>query len=179
MKRDPKINWARIAGIIVVTVSALAVAPRFGVAAERLAQPTGKIILTITGNIANTNAEGAANFDLEMLHALGTSTVRTSTSWTDGTQEFEGVLMSDLLAAVGARGDAIEAVALNDYSFGIKIEDFARYPVVLATTLNGHKLRVRDKGPLWLVYPRDQYSELQSELTDRKMVWQLRRFVVK
>lgn len=145
---------------------------------EPLGKPAGKIILTVSGNIKNTNDAAMAHFDLEMLHALGMRTLRTSTSWTDGTQEFSGILMRDLLDAVGAQGSRVEAIALNDYSYGIDMEDFDRYPVLLATSLNGRKLRIRDKGPLWIVYPRDHHMELRTEAVDRKMVWQLRRLVV-
>lgn len=179
LKHAARKRWALIPGVVVVVAAALLGLPREGLSQSPLAEPTGDIILTITGNISNTNAEGAANFDLDMLHALGLKTVRTLTSWTDGTQEFDGVLMRDVLAAVGAEGDAVEAVALNDYSFKIDTEDFEQYPVLLATTLNGQRLRVRDKGPLWIIYPRDDFIELQSQATDLKMVWQLRRLIVK
>ena len=44
--------------------------------------------------------------------------------------------------------------------------------------MNGDRLRVRDKGPLWIVYPRDDYAELRSKDVDYKMVWQLRELIV-
>jgi len=169
----------RILGFVSLLLGGSAISVQDALGSQQLSQPTGKIILTVSGNIEFTNDEGKAHFDLEMLHALGIRTVRTSTSWTDGTQAFEGVLMRDLLATVGAQGERVEAIALNDYSYGIHMEDFERYSVLLATTLNGQRLRVRDKGPLWIVYPRDEHKELRTETTDRKMVWQLRQLVVK
>ena len=36
-----------------------------------IAKPQGKPILTISGNITNTNADGAVEFDRDMLVALG------------------------------------------------------------------------------------------------------------
>ena len=64
-------------------------------------------------------------------------------------------------------------MALNDYEVEIPTQDFYRYPVVLAFEMNGKTLTPRDKGPLWIVYPRDDYSELDGLDTDRKMIWQL------
>ena len=179
MEWGAMIRIVRILGIFSLLLGGSAVTAQDVLGQDPLAKPTGKVILTVSGNIKNTNDEGEAHFDLEMLHTLGVGTLRTSTSWTDGTQEFGGILMRDLLAAVGAQGDRVEAIALNDYSYGISTEDFDRYSVLLATTLNGQRLRVRDKGPLWIVYPRDEHKELRTEATDRKMVWQLRRLIVK
>jgi len=148
-------------------------------AGESLPQPTGQIILTISGDITRTNKGDKAEFDLDMIHALGTRAMSATTSWTDGTQEFSGVLMSDLMAAVGARGKMVEAIALNDYTYTIEIGDFSRYSVILATKLNGRILKIRDKGPLWIVYPLDTFPEEQKEVIERRMVWQLRQLIVR
>lgn len=145
---------------------------------RRLATPDGPVILTVSGNISNANAGQAADFDMEMLEGLGLMTLRTSTPWTDGTQVFRGVLIRDVLAAAGASGKTVRAVALNDYSYTIEISDFHSFPVLIATDLNGDRLRIRDKGPLWIIYPRDDYAELRSNDVDYKMVWQLRELVV-
>lgn len=146
--------------------------------ADSLPRPEGRVILTIAGNIAITNAEGEAQFDFGMLKSLGEQTLRTTTPWTDGRQSFTGVLMQDLLARVGAFGTRVRAVALNDYSYVIALSDFDKYPVLLAYTQNGERLRIRDKGPLWIVYPRDEFAELADKPVEPRMVWQLQRLVV-
>lgn len=147
--------------------------------AEYLPQPEGRVILTVSGNITRTNTGSKADFDLDMLHALGTHALPVTTSWTDGIQEFSGVPMRDLMEAVGATGKTIEAVALNEYSQMIEIEDFFRYPVILATKLNGNTIRVRDKGPLWIVYPLDSFTEKERISIEPRMVWQLRELIVR
>lgn len=144
-----------------------------------LGQPQGKVILTVSGKIDNTNRAGAADFDLAMLEALGTETLSTTTSWTDGTMDFSGVPMRKVMDAVGARGKTVEAVALNDYTYEIEIGDFSQFRVLLATKLNGKTLKVRDKGPLWIVYPLDDFTEQEQVQIERKMVWQLRQLIVK
>jgi hypothetical protein len=110
-----------------------------------------------------------------MLEALGMTKLRTSTAWTAGAAEFEGVLARDLLDAVGAEGATVMATALNDYTVTIPVEELRRYPVMLALKMDGQYLKIKDKGPLWIVYPRDQNEELQDSLIDKRWVWQLAR----
>ena len=67
--------------------------------------------------------------------------------------KFEGVSLDKLMKAVGANGERVVAVALNDYSSEIPIEDFAKYKTILALKRDGEYMPVRDKGPLFVVYP--------------------------
>lgn len=143
-----------------------------------LSLPNGETMLTVAGNIHKTNAGAEARFDLDMLHALGYRTLRTSTPWTDGTHEFGGVLMQDLLDAVGAVGRTVVAETLNNKEYRIDISDFSNYPVLLATSVDGEPLRVRDKGPLWIVYPRDDFSELWRQASERRTMWHITRLSV-
>ncbi len=154
-------------------------ATRPGEADHRIPQPTDRVVLTVSGDIQHMNVPGAAEFDMAMLRGLQLRDMQTTTPWTDGTQNFRGIPMQALMDYVGARGSKVEAIALNDYSQEIAIEDFSRYPVLLVLELNGETLRIRDKGPLWIVYPRDEFPELRSLEVDRRMVWQLRWLVVK
>ena len=126
-----------------------------------LPQPSGPVLLKVTGRIRNANADGAARFDRTMLEALGIRQLATSTAWTEGRTEFEGVLASDLLDAVGAEGSGVLATALNDYSVSIPLDELRRYPVLLALKMNGKYLKIMDKGPIWIVYPRDQNRALR------------------
>jgi len=144
-------------------------------AAGTLPQPSGPVLLEVTGRIGNANADGTVRFDRQMLEALGMTKLRTSTAWTAGVSEFEGVLARDLLDAVAAEGTTVAATALNDYTTSIPIEELRQYPVMLALKMDGQHLKAKDKGPVWIVYPRDQHEELQDSLTDKRWVWQLKR----
>lgn len=147
-------------------------------AADTLQSPQGRVILTVSGAIQKVNGKGRARFDLTMIKALGTVTVRTATPWTQGVSEFEGVRLRDLLSAVGATGDTIHAVALNDYKVAIPVSDFDNHDVILAFKLDGRVLRVRDKGPLWVIYPWDDDPSLKTERYYARSIWQLNRVVV-
>jgi hypothetical protein len=144
-----------------------------------LPRPAGPVILTVSGSIANTNAPGRAEFDRAMLEGLGVETLTTSTSWTDGPQRFEGVRATKLLEAVGAEGSTVRAIALNDYLAEIPVETIEDYPVFLAFRQNGVVLTARDKGPLWMVFPRDDYPELNDPRIDIQWVWQLKAIEVR
>jgi hypothetical protein len=135
--------------------------------------PRGRVILTVTGAIAEANGSRRSEFDLAALERLGLSKLITWTPWTDGEVEFEGVLARRLMEAVGARGTDVAARALNDYEEEIPIEDFERYDVLLAMRMNGQLMRVRDKGPIWIVYPWSDNPELDDFATREKSVWQL------
>ena len=86
--------------------------------------------------------------------------------------------MRDLLALVGARSTTVTASALNDYVIDFAADEFERFDVLVAYEMDGEPLLPSDKGPLWIVYPRDQHAELQDIRYDYRWVWQLRRLDV-
>ncbi|MFN7026598.1 MAG: molybdopterin-dependent oxidoreductase [Pseudorhizobium sp.] len=146
--------------------------------AADLAVPHTDPILSITGSITSTNSPGAALFDREMLEALGTDTIITKTPWFDGETEFSGVRLDELLRLVGAQGKSVTAVALNDYVTTIPISDFAQYKVILALKRDGKYMSVRDKGPLFIIYPFDSDSALQSQTYFGRAAWQVAKLIV-
>jgi hypothetical protein len=147
-------------------------------AAAAIATPTGEVVLAVSGAIEHAGPGGAAQFDLAMLEALGIDRLRTWTPWTDGERLFEGILASRLMEVVGARGERVLARARNDYAIEIPLDDFRRWPVLIATHMEGERLRLRDKGPLWVVYPWTDHPELNDRLTRQKSIWQLLSLVV-
>lgn len=160
-------------GILLFCIPAMAQEP----SSANLPPPVGHVVLDVRGAIANTNVGDAALFDMEMLKALPSARLETTTVVTDGVRRFDGFLMRDLLERVGAQGPTVTATALNDYA--IDIEDFDRFDVLVAYEMDGKPLLPSDKGPLWIVYPRDQYAELQDIRYDYRWVWQLRRLDIK
>lgn len=147
--------------------------------AAPLTPPKGKVILTISGKIKNTNHGDVAEFDREMIEALGMASIKTNTPWYKGVMTFEGVPMTKLLAAVGAYGTDVTALALNDYSTTIPIADFTSYNVIMALKRDGNYMPISDKGPLFIVYPFDSDSELQQQKYYSRAAWQVARLVVK
>lgn len=148
-------------------------------AAQNLPRPTGTVVLSVSGQISNTNAPGRADFDRAMLEALGISSIEATSPWTDGRRKFHGVLARDLMLAVGAQGQLVTATGQDDYSVDIPASDFMRYPVLLALQMDGKYLHIRNQGPVLIVYPRDDYTELATPTLTRKSVGMLREIVVR
>ena len=144
-----------------------------------LETPSGDVILTVSGNIRNTNDVDVAQFDLEMLQAMDSQTFETSSIWFESVHTFTGVSLSVLLDAVGATGKMIDARAINDYTVNISFpEKDQLYPIV-AYFSDGEKMSGRDKGPLWIIYPFDSSSEFQTEVIYSRSIWQLKSITVK
>lgn len=141
--------------------------------ADALPQPSGSVILTISGSVTHTNSDQGAQFDLAMMDALAQRTTRTETPWHEGVQEFTGPRLSDLMAAVGASGSALRLVAINDYAAVMPWEDLQNHAVILATRRNGGQMPVRDKGPLFVIYPFDEVPALRNEVYFSRSVWQV------
>lgn len=143
-----------------------------------LAPPQGKVVLSISGQVSRTNAPSRADFDLDMLAALPQRQLVTHTPWHQGAQTFTGPLLRDVLVQAGASGKLLVAVALNDYRCEIPSDDTMQFDVVLARLQNGEPMRVRDKGPLFIVYPFDSDAKLRSDRYYARAAWQLRSLIV-
>lgn len=139
-------------------------------------EPTGPVVLRVSGDIAPP-AGGRAEvaFDRATLERLGVVRFTTPTSWTEGPTTFDGVLLASVLRAVGAAPDATNLVltALNDYQALVPAVDATRWPVMLAFRENGRELTLRDRGPLWVIYPQHAYPELGRRQYLSRWVWQL------
>lgn len=136
---------------------------------------------TVDGRIDKSNQQGktAYVFSEQALMALPQHTIVTSTSWTPKAT-FTGPRLSDVLKAVGAHGTQIEFRCIDEYTFTIPVSDADRYGVILARTMNGKVLGNDNYGPLWIMYPRDQYpDELKTPLGEAKFAWQIIGLTVK
>ena len=144
--------------------------------AAALDAPSGRPVLTVAGKVTQTNRNGQAVFDTALLDRLPVHQIITQTPWYDGAKTFEGPLLRDVLAAAGADEATVLVVkALNDYSANIPIEDARHYDVILARKLDGRPMAIRDKGPLFLIYPFDRHPELKSDKFYHRSVWQIHR----
>jgi hypothetical protein len=142
-------------------------------AAAPLGEPAGHVILTVDGQIGATNGAGAARFDLAMLDAMPKRATTAETPWFDGARTFEGPLLSEVLEAVGAEGTELRVRAINGYEAVIPLDDVAAWPIILATRIDGKPLSIRDKGPIFVIYPFDLEPDLYNEVYYARSVWQV------
>lgn len=141
------------------------------------------IILKISGAIGscetiNSAGKCTVRFTFEDLRAIGTTVVATVTPYTDGEPVFEGVLLRDLLAHVEAEEAPLQMIALNDYRATIPAQDPNEHDVLLAMKRDGERMPVRDRGPIWVIYPSENDVAMNMLRHDHKMVWQLSEIVV-
>lgn len=147
-----------------LAVSALAFAPAAAAAAST---PSGEVVLIVRSS-GNT-----ATFDMAMLEAMPKTSFVTSSPWTEDDTAFEGVALKDLIAAAGATGTMLTARALNEYASTWPVSEAISGGAIVAYKMNGSYMSVREKGPLWIVYPFDDRPDLKTESNYSRCVWQL------
>ena len=136
--------------------------------------PKGPVVLSVTGALANTNNASGASFDLALLAALPQHSFSTKTPWYPQPRKFTGVLVSDLLEAVGAKGSTARALALNDYRADMPTDDLVKHGAMIAYLLDDQPMPVREKGPLVIIFPFSDRPELRTAVHYSRAVWQLK-----
>jgi hypothetical protein len=154
-----------LAGLLALACAAPAMA---------LDPPAGRVVLTVSGDIAQRNGPDGVQFDMAMLEKLPLTSFSTRTPWYPEPRKFTGVLLRDLLAAVGSRGKTAKAIALNDYRVDIPVDEALRHDLLVAWLLDDKPMAVRDKGPLVVIYPFDANPELRSPIHYSRAAWQLK-----
>lgn len=141
------------------------------------ASPT---ILTLQGHLLRHQGGTPPTYHLSEaeLLALPTRHITTSTPWTPR-RIFAGPALADVLSYVRAQPGTLNLQALNDYRVSIPWHDMAHYGVILAHSADGQRMVRKDFGPLWLIYPRDQYpDELDGPAARAKSIWQVQTIEV-
>lgn len=143
-------------------------------AAEAPVVPQGAVVLTVSEPAKNQTTQ----FDMDMLMDIDSTTVQTTTIWTEGEQIFEGVSLNALMDQLGVTEGNILATAINDYTVEIPVSDAVDGGPIIAYRMNGNVMSVRDKGPLWVIYPYDSNAAYRSEVIYSRSIWQLDRIVI-
>ncbi len=134
-----------------------------------------QVVLTVEREGA---PETARSFTLAELQAMPQSEIRTANEFIDGVRSFRGPRVSYLLRICNADGAAsVRMIALNDYEVEIQVSEFDKYQPILALTMDGKELSVRDKGPIWVIYPMSDFSELRDPVFNSRLIWQLDRIL--
>lgn len=144
-----------------------------------LEKASGPVVLTISGRVLMPNDGKAAHFDMAMLERLPQQSFVTRTPWYAEPRKFTGPLLRDVLARAGAKGSTMRAVALNDYWVEIPFDDALRHDMIVARLLDDKPMAVRDKGPLFVIYPFDARPELRTPVYFSRSAWQLRSIEVR
>lgn len=117
---------------------------------------------------------------LSDLESMPQTTYTTALPWLEKPAEFNGVKLSTLLQhTFGEVPQDIEVRAMNDYHSYISREDILRYQPIIAYKQDHNYIKVRNKGPYWLIYPVTTYPELDVSYYHSQMVWHINRISAK
>lgn len=148
----------------------VAFAALLAVSAPLAAQEGTGTVLTVTGDIANTNRgrfdqfhdgflnyhgktfEKAYEFDRAALAALPQQSITANAEPWSKAVEMSGPRLADVLAAAGATGKPITVYAMDGYGAGMTVDQIAARDWVLAMNADGKPLGIGGRGPLWLAY---------------------------
>ena len=129
---------------------------------------TAQTVLTVKHD------DATIEYDLAALQGLPQTEYKTENGFMDGASVFSGPLLRDVLELSDLLDeDTITLKAANDYEISYPVSDATDYDVIIATQVDGNVMSVREKGPLWLMYPFSDFPELSDELFKSRLVWQL------
>ncbi|NJL33106.1 MAG: molybdopterin-dependent oxidoreductase, partial [Chloroflexaceae bacterium] len=122
----------------------------------------------------------ASLFDQPALEQLRIVEYNVADPYTNGNEQYRGVLLEDVLTVAGAAEDAstLHMVALDGYSVDVPT-DVMRWPVMIAMYQNGETIPTTDKGPLRIVFPYGLYSDIDADVHNPMWVWQLESIEVR
>lgn len=138
---------------------------------DEVAKPAGKVVLTVKGDIANTNSDAGFEFDMEMLEGLGVTECKVKDPWL-GDKTYAGVTIAKILEHVGAE-DVAEVVVVSKDGKKVVIagEDVVEYQILLATKDGGKAIDSGLGGPIKLVFPYDDYEGLDKKYPKDDWSW--------
>lgn len=132
--------------------------------------PGGPVVLAVAGKITAANRgafdplqdvilgyhektfDRAAAFDRAMLEGLGLHEIELAYEKWPTAYRFTGPRLVDVLAAAGAQGRPITALALDDYAKEISAHAIAAHDWIVALARDGQPLGLGQYGPLWILY---------------------------
>ena len=135
--------------------------------------------LVVTGQIkvSNQTRAGEYHFSKADLERLQQRTIQTKTTWTPKSA-FSGPTLSAILRVVGAAGRPVELVTEDQYKVVIPPGDQSKYQPILALRINGRPLEEMGFSP-WMMYPLNDFRELQTADIDAKLAWRVKALVVR
>ena len=119
------------------------------------------------------SANGPVHLSIDAFEALAPQTViKTGTPWHVETT-FSGLSGADFVRIAGVHGDELIVRAINDYQTTIPVIDLVERGVLFVTRMNGKRIGIREKGPVFVIYPFDQHPELKTEVYIGRSIWQI------
>ena len=107
------------------------------------------------------------------LSAMPQRSVKAVTPWTEGVVTFSGVPFETLAREFGGDAGRVTLKAINAYKITLEVPELLADEALLAIRMNGRPMPVRDKGPIWLVFPSARRPELAHADNVHRWIWQI------
>jgi len=116
---------------------------------------------------------GEITIDAKLLERWGSEQLKTLTPFTDGEPVFTGISFARFWEKIEPAGQVIRAVAVNDYTIEEEAERLIAMDAFIAYARDGRLLKVRDKGPFWIIFPWSERPDLLAPGVYSLSIWQL------
>lgn len=123
--------------------------------------------LTIKSN------DTAHHLSQEQLKALTQETLTTITPWTDSPQVYSGINLRSLMEHYQIQATKAKAKALNDYQVEVDLQQAIAAGAFIASHQDGKPMKLRNKGPFWIVFPWSDKPNLMDRKYQDWSIWQL------
>lgn len=133
---------------------------------------------TVILTVENAGTGRTVTFTDAQLMELPQEVFKTETIWTEGDVEFSGPTLKAVLEHAEMTLGDVELYAINDYNVVLPVDKIEDAAPIIANRLNGEPFSVREKGPLWVVFPYDDVERYNSEEYFAFSVWQLNKLNV-
>ena len=122
--------------------------------------------------LENSGCASTKQFNSAQLLALPQQQFVTKHSWSEEAETFSGPLLEDVLNTTCNNTQKIKLTALNDYAIDMDFSEVKKYQPIIALSVNGKRLSIREKGPLWVMLALDEHK-IKDRSLDGLMIWQL------
>ena len=123
--------------------------------------------------INNSGCQQSVQLNDRQLLALPQQQFVTHHSWSETPESFSGPLLEDVLDMACDNTKKIKLTALNNYAIDMDFSQLKQYQPIIALSVNGKRLSIREKGPLWIMLPLDDLKGIKEKSLDGVLIWQL------
>lgn len=110
---------------------------------------------------------------------LSSTSFTTELPWYTDKNKFTGFKVSELLQYLKINDAfAVSFIALNDYAASAQIADIIKYEPIVAYEMNDQRMKIRNKGPYWLIFNLDKNPEIDNAAFHSQMVWQIDEIMI-
>ena len=131
-------------------------------------------IHALSANIELITNNEKFEYSVDQLLEIQTKELVTLTPWTNSEPTFKGLSIAALFAEHNIQSGQIKFTALNDYSISVSVADLLKSEGFIAMYQDGEILKVRSKGPFWLIFPWSDRSELINARVSSWSTWQIK-----